>query len=233
MTPGNIPGRPVNARRTIDSIIDRGAFHAGVIKSWIIWPSFMSGRRDYKNDVTCPQAMQRSAAEAAPVMPEPACEPVGTRKEMQCPEIQTYNARVVSGVADIKHEGNKMNFTEAVRSALNQYAKFEGRARRAEYWYFALLTSVVSIVCQVITMAGRDASALSLLLMIVAAVVSLALVLPSLAVTVRRLHDTGRSGWFLLIAFIPIVGGILLLVWMCSRGTNGPNRFGSDPIPVI
>jgi len=126
-----------------------------------------------------------------------------------------------------------MNFSEAVRSALNQYAKFEGRARRAEYWYFALLTSVVSILCQVITMVGRDPSAISLLLMIVAAVVSLALVLPSLAVTVRRLHDTGRSGWFLLIAFIPLVGGILLLVWMCSRGTNGPNRFGLDPIPAI
>ncbi|WP_239007174.1 DUF805 domain-containing protein [Burkholderia diffusa] len=231
--PGDIPGRPVNARRTIDSIIDRGAFHAGVIKPWIIWSLFPSGRRDYKNDVTCPRAIRHAAAEAAPVMPEPACEPVGTRKEMQGSEIQTYNARDVSGVADIKHEGNKMNFTDAVRSAFNQYAKFEGRARRAEYWYFALLTSVVSIICQVITMAGRDASALSLLLMIVAAVVSLALVLPSLAVTVRRLHDTGRSGWFLLIALIPIVGGILLLVWMCSRGTNGPNRFGSDPIPVI
>ncbi|WP_230939397.1 DUF805 domain-containing protein [Burkholderia diffusa] len=183
--------------------------------------------------MTYPQAMRRAAAEAAPVLREPAREPAGARKEMQCPEIQIYNARVVSGVADIKHEGNKMNFTEAVRSALNQYAKFEGRARRAEYWYFALLTGVVSIVCQVITMAGRDASALSLLLMIVAAVVSLALVLPSLAVTVRRLHDTGRSGWFLLVGFVPVVGGILLLVWMCSRGTNGPNRFGLDPIPAI
>ncbi|WP_230947810.1 DUF805 domain-containing protein [Burkholderia territorii] len=188
---------------------------------------------DYKNRVTCPPAKWSAAAEALPVLREAACEPAGARKEMQCQEIKIYNARVVSGVADIKHEGNKMNFTEAVRSAFNQYAKFEGRARRAEYWYFALLTGVVSIVCQVITMAGRDASALSLLLLIVAAVVSLALVLPSLAVTVRRLHDTGRSGWFLLVGFVPIVGGILLLVWMCSRGTNGPNRFGLDPIPAI
>ncbi|KHK52093.1 membrane protein, partial [Burkholderia sp. A9] len=104
-----------------------------------------------------------------------------------------------------------MNFSEAVRSALNQYAKFEGRARRAEYWYFALLTSVVSIICQLITMVGHDAGAISLLVTIVAGVASLALVLPSLAVTVRRLHDTGHSGWLLLIAFVPLVGGILLL----------------------
>ncbi|RKU01881.1 DUF805 domain-containing protein [Burkholderia sp. Nafp2/4-1b] len=126
-----------------------------------------------------------------------------------------------------------MNFTEAVRSVFNQYAKFDGRARRAEYWYFALLTGIVSIACQVLAAIGRDTGAISLLVLIVAMVASLALVLPSLAVTVRRLHDTGRSGWFLLIAFIPIVGGILLLVWMCSRGTDGPNRFGTDPIPVL
>ncbi|MGS0892656.1 DUF805 domain-containing protein [Burkholderia stagnalis] len=126
-----------------------------------------------------------------------------------------------------------MNFTEAVRAVFNQYAKFEGRARRAEYWYFALLTAVVSIVCQVVAMAGQGGSAFALLPAIVALVVSLALVVPSIAVTVRRLHDTGRSGWFLLIAFIPVVGGIILLVWMCARGTEGPNRFGADPIQAV
>ena len=126
-----------------------------------------------------------------------------------------------------------MNFTESIRSVFNQYAKFEGRARRAEYWYFALLTGIVSLACQVLAAVGRETGAISLLLALVALIVSLALVLPSLAVTVRRLHDTGRSGWFLLIALIPIVGGILLLVWMCSRGTNGPNRYGADPIPAI
>ncbi|MBN3792595.1 DUF805 domain-containing protein [Burkholderia sp. Ac-20353] len=126
-----------------------------------------------------------------------------------------------------------MNFTEAVRSVFNQYATFEGRARRAEYWYFALLTSLVSIACQVIAAVARDASAVALLLAIVALLASLALLLPSLAVSVRRLHDTGRSGWFLLIAFIPLIGGIILLVWMCSRGNAGPNRFGPDPIPAV
>ncbi|MGU7769469.1 DUF805 domain-containing protein [Burkholderia sp. MR1-5-21] len=123
-----------------------------------------------------------------------------------------------------------MNFPEAIRSVFNQYAKFDGRARRAEYWYFALLTFIVSLGCQVIAVVAREASTVALLLSIVALLVSLALILPSLAVTVRRLHDIGRSGWFLLIAFIPIVGGIILFIWMCSRGNQGPNRFGADPI---
>ncbi|MBR8239027.1 DUF805 domain-containing protein [Burkholderia sp. AU42008] len=125
-----------------------------------------------------------------------------------------------------------MNFSEAVRAALNKYATFEGRARRAEYWYFALLTSVLSVAGQIVGAAGRDAGLITLLLLGVIFLVSLALIIPGIAVSVRRLHDTGRSGWFLLLALIPIVGGILLLVWMCSRGTEGPNRFGADPIPA-
>ncbi|MFJ1212892.1 DUF805 domain-containing protein [Burkholderia pyrrocinia] len=126
-----------------------------------------------------------------------------------------------------------MNFSEAIRSALNQYAKFEGRARRAEYWYFALLSCILSIVSQVIGAVGRDAGLVTLLLLGVIFLVSLALIIPGIAVSVRRLHDTGRSGWFLLLALIPVVGAILLLVWMCSRGTAGPNRFGADPIPAV
>ncbi|AOK51470.1 DUF805 domain-containing protein [Burkholderia stagnalis] len=123
-----------------------------------------------------------------------------------------------------------MNFTDAIQSVFNQYARFDGRARRAEYWYFALLTFIVSIACQLVTMVGRSENTIALLLAIAALLVSLALIVPSLSVTVRRLHDIGRSGWFLLIALIPVVGGIILLVWMCSRGNNGPNRFGPDPL---
>ena len=123
-----------------------------------------------------------------------------------------------------------MNFSEAVRAVLNKYATFEGRARRAEYWYFVLLTTVLSIAAQIIGAAGRDGGLVTLLLLGVLALVSLALIIPGLAVSVRRLHDTGRSGWFLLLGLIPVVGGILLLVWTCTRGTEGPNRFGADPI---
>ncbi|MEK7890617.1 DUF805 domain-containing protein [Burkholderia contaminans] len=123
-----------------------------------------------------------------------------------------------------------MNFSEAVRAVLNKYATFEGRARRAEYWYFVLLTTVLSIAAQIIGVAGRDGGLITLLLLAVLALISLALIIPGIAVSVRRLHDTGRSGWFLLLGLIPVVGGILLLVWTCSRGTEGPNRFGADPI---
>ncbi|RQR53236.1 DUF805 domain-containing protein [Burkholderia sp. Bp9126] len=123
-----------------------------------------------------------------------------------------------------------MNFTDAIQSVFNQYARFDGRARRAEYWYFALLTFFVSIACQLVTMVDSNATTIALLLSIVAALISLALIVPSISVTVRRLHDIGRSGWFLLIALIPIVGSIILLVWMCSRGNDGPNRFGPDPL---
>lgn len=126
-----------------------------------------------------------------------------------------------------------MGFSEAVLTALNKYATFEGRARRAEYWYFTLLSVILSIAAQVIGAAGRDGGLITLLLLGVICLVSLALLVPGIAVSVRRLHDTGRSGWFLLIALIPVVGGILLLVWMCSRGTDGPNRFGADPIPAV
>ncbi|WGY68592.1 DUF805 domain-containing protein [Burkholderia cepacia] len=126
-----------------------------------------------------------------------------------------------------------MGFSEAVRTVLNKYATFEGRARRAEYWYFTLVSVILSIVVQIIGAVGREGGLITLLLLGIICLVSLALIIPGIAVSVRRLHDTGRSGWFLLIALIPIVGGILLLVWMCSRGTDGPNRFGADPIPAV
>ncbi|MDR0240035.1 MAG: DUF805 domain-containing protein [Burkholderia sp.] len=126
-----------------------------------------------------------------------------------------------------------MGFSEAVRTVLNKYATFEGRARRAEYWYFTLLSVILSIAAQIIGAGGRDGGLITLLLLGIICLASLALLIPGIAVSVRRLHDTGRSGWFLLIALIPIVGGILLLVWMCSRGTAGPNRFGADPIPAV
>ena len=126
-----------------------------------------------------------------------------------------------------------MGFSEAVRTVLNKYATFEGRARRSEYWYFTLLSVILSIAAQVIGGGGRNGGLITLLLLGVLCLVSLALLIPGIAVSVRRLHDTGRSGWFLLIALIPLVGGILLRVWMCSRGTEGPNRFGADPIPAV
>ena len=121
-----------------------------------------------------------------------------------------------------------MGFGEAVTSVLKNYVTFSGRAPRSEYWFWALFVFLINIVAAIIDMAAFSSSAgqgpLSLIL-------TLGLLLPNIAVGVRRLHDLDRSGWWLLIVLIPLVGFIVLLVWACTRGTLGPNRFGPDPLP--
>ena len=114
-----------------------------------------------------------------------------------------------------------MTFGTAVSSVLTQYTGFSGRARRSENWWFFLFSFLVSMVASVI-----DTALNSVLLGII---VTLGLILPSLAVGIRRLHDTGRSGWWLLIALVPLAGAIVLLVFYCQDSEPGPNRFGSSP----
>jgi uncharacterized membrane protein YhaH (DUF805 family) len=113
-----------------------------------------------------------------------------------------------------------MGFPDAVRSALSQYAVFSGRARRAEYWWFVLFYVIAYVVAAVIDQA-LGAPVLTL-------IVALGLLVPSLAVSVRRLHDTDRSGWWLLLGLIPF-GGIVVLVFECLDGQPGPNRYGPSP----
>ena len=114
---------------------------------------------------------------------------------------------------------------------LRKYATFTGRARRKEYWLFFLFCLVVEIVVgaltgglsyDVTTAALGPGFALYFL-------VCLALLIPSLAVSFRRLHDTDRSAWWLLSGFVPIVGAVVLLIFMLLKGTEGPNRYGPDP----
>lgn len=122
-----------------------------------------------------------------------------------------------------------MGFVEAVRAVLSNYAGFAGRASRSEFWWFALFYLLVQLACGVLdavlfsSYGGGPIGAL----------VSLALLLPYLAVSVRRLHDIDRSGWWLLISLVPLVGMIVLLVFFVQRGTPGPNRFGADPLPAL
>lgn len=118
---------------------------------------------------------------------------------------------------------------------LKRYADFRGRSRRKEYWMFALLTLIIYVVVLSFTgfgavlggdaAAGASAGVGTLLLL----VIGLALFVPSLAVTIRRFHDQDKSGWFILLGFIPIVGGLILFVFMCLEGTRGENRYGPDP----
>jgi uncharacterized membrane protein YhaH (DUF805 family) len=115
-----------------------------------------------------------------------------------------------------------MGFGEAVKSVFGKFAVFSGRARRAEYWYFVLLVLIAEIVLLAIDF-GIFGMPILIWFLVVGVIV------PGLSVTVRRLHDLDKSGWFYLFVFIPLVGPILLLVWMCTPGTPGPNSFGEDP----
>ncbi len=136
-----------------------------------------------------------------------------------------------------------MNFMQAVQSVYRNYVTFNGRAMRSEYWWFILFSIIVSILIAVIEaglglgqgMMTRGDGMFSVNYSggIISNIWALGNFLPALAVGVRRLHDTDRSGWWLLIAFIPLIGAIVLLVFFCSRGTSGPNRFGRDPLRAI
>lgn len=113
------------------------------------------------------------------------------------------------------------------------YANFNGRARRSEYWYFALANGLISILLIVLgaIIGGVFGDALTggIIGYVLFALYAFATLLPGLGVVVRRLHDVGKSGWFYFIALIPFVGGIWLLVLFCTEGDQGPNQYGSDP----
>ncbi|MEO6718100.1 MAG: DUF805 domain-containing protein [Novosphingobium sp.] len=111
---------------------------------------------------------------------------------------------------------------------LKRYAEFSGRSRRKEYWFFLLGVVIAAIVLSIIEkivglpiILGPYGPLTSLLL--------IAVIIPSIAVQVRRFHDQDKSGWFVLLSLIPFLGGLVVLVFMFLEGTRGPNRFGPDP----
>lgn len=111
---------------------------------------------------------------------------------------------------------------------LTKYSDFSGRSRRKEYWYFILVSLLISIPLLIIdNMTGTFNAQVGLGLL--SGIFSLAILFPSVAVTVRRLHDTGRSGWWFLIAFVPIVGDIVLIVFMVLDSQPGANEYGASP----
>lgn len=118
-----------------------------------------------------------------------------------------------------------------------RYADFTGRSSRMDYWMFQLLFFGVLLVAVVVFAAldsrGITSDGPNLLEAaggIAAGLFVLASVIPMLAVTVRRLHDQDKSGWYYLLNFIPYVGGFILLFFMCTRGTDGENQYGPDPL---
>jgi uncharacterized membrane protein YhaH (DUF805 family) len=111
--------------------------------------------------------------------------------------------------------------------ALKKYAVFSGRSRRMEYWYFVLFVVIITVVLNMLdlliganTRAGVG---------VLSSIFSLAVLIPSIAVSVRRLHDIDRTGWWVLISLVPLVGWIVLLVFSVQEGTPGSNRYGPNP----
>lgn len=105
---------------------------------------------------------------------------------------------------------------------LKNYVGFGGRARRKEYWMFTLFSFIITLILTII-------ESLVDLTDILTGLYALAVLLPSLAVSVRRLHDTGRSGWWLLIALLPLIGAIILLVFTCQDSQPHDNEYGENP----
>ena len=114
-----------------------------------------------------------------------------------------------------------MTFSEAVSDAFSKYATFRGRSSRSAYWWFYLFTAIVTIAAALVD--------LLLGTWFVAVLVYLVILLPNLAVLVRRLHDAGHSAWWLLIGFLPLIGAIILLVFTLQR-SKPANEWGDGPV---
>jgi uncharacterized membrane protein YhaH (DUF805 family) len=109
---------------------------------------------------------------------------------------------------------------------LKKYVVFSGRARRKEFWMFYLFSIIISVILNIIdSLIGTTSSGAGIL----TSIYGLLVLLPTLAVIVRRLHDTNRSGWWILIGIIPIIGTIVLIVFLATEGNAGDNQHGPDP----
>ncbi|MCD7761445.1 MAG: DUF805 domain-containing protein [Clostridiales bacterium] len=115
-----------------------------------------------------------------------------------------------------------MSFSQAVTSVFSQYATFSGRARRSEYWYFTLFNILVNIVLSIVS------TAIPILIWL-DFIYAIAAIVPGLAVCCRRLHDTGKSGALMFLALIPVIGGLILLIWVCQDSQPGVNQYGPSP----
>ena len=110
----------------------------------------------------------------------------------------------------------------------NNYTNFSGRARRSEYWYFILFYYIISILA--VDLDNLLGLAMEMIgYGLITTLVALAHIIPSFALTVRRLHDVGKSGWFYFIAFIPFIGAIWLIVLFCTEGDQEENKYGANP----
>lgn len=116
----------------------------------------------------------------------------------------------------------KTNVEQAFRISLGKYADFSGRSSRPEYWYFMLPIMVIMLIANLVDSLLIGMQVLSL-------IVGLAALVPTLSAGARRLHDTNRPAWWLLLSLVPVVGAIAVIYLCCQPGTQGPNDFGPEP----
>lgn len=126
-----------------------------------------------------------------------------------------------------------MTFSQSIKSVFSKYADFSGRATRSEYWYFYLFNFLVVMVYYIALFAmlvsgSRDSSAAGYL-SVMFIIYALVMTIPSLAVTVRRLHDTGHSGWWIFLNLIPVIGSIVLFIWFITDSDPDTNEYGDNP----
>jgi uncharacterized membrane protein YhaH (DUF805 family) len=130
-------------------------------------------------------------------------------------------------------------FQEAIRTCLGKYVTWQGRASRSEYWYFVLFNAICLIAATLLDrLLGTsfkmtnpaNGLQVSMPYGYIYSLVALGLFLPNVAVIVRRFHDGDRSGWWYWFVLVPFIGAIMILVWFCSRGTPGDNRYGTDSL---
>lgn len=120
----------------------------------------------------------------------------------------------------------QVSFTEAVKRALTvNYCNFNGRSSRSEYWWYALAMLILNVILTLITGHYETASA------VIGTIVGLALLLPGLGLAVRRMHDINKSGWWILINLIPVVGNIIFIIFACKDSDPYPNQYG--PVPNV
>ena len=116
-----------------------------------------------------------------------------------------------------------MTFAESISICIKKYFVFEGRASRSEYWWFQLIVSPSYLISEIVE------SEISYFFL----GITLFTLIPAISAGVRRLHDTNKSGFFILISFIPFIGGLVLLFFFITEGTKGKNRFGPDPLKRV
>jgi uncharacterized membrane protein YhaH (DUF805 family) len=195
-----------------------------VRRDTMVWSAGMPDWRP-ANQVNDLASLFTPAPPPRPAGPPPVSQPPLQR---MAPNAGGYQGQMRPAQAAPYNVAKEMGFGGAIKTVFSKYVAFKGRARRPEYWWWILFYVLVlvglSILDGLITYIGGPG--------ILSTLASLGLFLPTLAVQVRRLHDTDRSGWWVLIGLIPLIGWIIILIFLCQRGTEGPNRFGSDDVAM-